>query len=94
MSRLANGLLFSAIALLPLPATGQIPAAAGGNLGFYRHPAIHGDVVVFAAEGDLWRVPPSGGVATRITTPIARQTGFHRVIVLSCSALRWPLWEA
>ncbi|MGW8267345.1 MAG: S41 family peptidase, partial [Longimicrobiales bacterium] len=45
-----------------------------GTLGFYRYPAIHGDVIVFAAEGDLWRVPVTGGVATRITTHLGEET--------------------
>src|SRR5262249_47128608 len=37
-------------------------------LGYYRQPAIHGDILVFAAEGDLWKVGVNGGVATRLTS--------------------------
>jgi tricorn protease len=35
--------------------------------GFYRYPTIGGGVIVFAAEGDLWKVPAIGGVALRLT---------------------------
>ncbi len=44
------------------------------TLGYYRYPAIHGDTVVFAAEGDLWRVDRRGGVATRLTTHPAEES--------------------
>jgi tricorn protease len=35
--------------------------------GFYRYPTIGNGVVVFASEGDLWRVPVTGGTAVRLT---------------------------
>jgi len=43
-------------------------AALAGQAGTYRHPAIHGDTVVFTAEGDLWKVAASGGAAQRLTS--------------------------
>lgn len=41
---------------------------AEGVLGYYQYPTIRGDIVVFAAEGDLWTVPMTGGLARRLTT--------------------------
>jgi len=40
----------------------------GGRQGYYRYPTLHGDTLVFAAEGDLWAVAASGGQAQRLTT--------------------------
>lgn len=50
------------------------PAHAQGVQGYYRFPTIHGETVVFTAEGDLWRVPVTGGLAQRLTSHPAEET--------------------
>jgi tricorn protease len=43
-------------------------SALAGSNGFYRQPALQGDIVYLVAEGDLWRVNAQGGEAQRLTT--------------------------
>ena len=62
-------LLPLALILLAFRAIAAEPAA-----GYYRFPAIHGETVVFTAEGDLWRVNAAGGVAQRLTSHPGKET--------------------
>jgi len=65
-------------ALLPAELHAQEGPASGreaaGHRGYYRFPTLHGDRVVFTAEGDLWSVGLEGGLARRLTTHHGEET--------------------
>jgi tricorn protease len=67
--KLVRLLALAAFALLAVPSWGTSSADPVSPLpdGFYRYPGIGGGMIVFAAEGDLWKVPLAGGVAVRLT---------------------------
>ena len=39
-----------------------------GFEGYYQNPDVHNDQIIFCAEGDIWSVLLSGGLAQRLTT--------------------------
>jgi len=49
-----------------------VPASAAP--GYFRQPSIHGENIVFVAEGDLWRTGIGGGAAQRLTTHPAAES--------------------
>lgn len=63
---IASRLLAAAVAVLCALPSATL-SADGPPDGFYRYPAIGGGMIVFASEGDLWKVPAGGGVAIRLT---------------------------
>src|ERR1700752_3746649 len=54
--------------------TWSLWAADPSERGYFRYPAVHGETVVFTAEGDLWRGTIRGGVAQRMTTHPATES--------------------
>jgi len=66
--------LRSALVWLILVGLSAVPLQAAGPRGYFRHPSVHDQTVVFTAEGDLWTVSLEGGRATRLTTHLAQET--------------------
>lgn len=65
--------LFALLVLaLPHAVRGQQPASA-----FLRRPDIHGDQVVFTAEGDLWLASVKEKTARRLTTHAGLESSAH-----------------
>ncbi len=68
MNRLNKHLLFYLPLGLLLCVLFSIKGTAQGVEGYYQHPDIHNNQIVFCAEGDIWTVALSGGIAQRLTT--------------------------
>ena len=83
LRRLAPLLVLAAAALPGLA------AAPDRSEGYYRFPSIHGDTLVFTAEGDLWRASTAGGTAQRLTT----HAGFELLPAISPDG-KWVAFTA
>ena len=62
---------FGLVVIAPLNAADTVNMRPG----YYRYPAIHGDTIIFTAEGDLWTVSVKGGAARRLTSNPGRESG-------------------
>ncbi len=73
-SGISHRVLLAVVLALVLSAPMQGQSPANTRPGYYRFPAIHGDTIVFTAEGDLWTVGAGGGAARRLTTNPGKET--------------------
>jgi len=71
LARVCLGFLLASLSGgVDLGRAAESPAAQG----YYRFPTIHGDTIVFTAEGDLWRVGVQGGMARRLTSHLGTES--------------------
>ena len=82
MSVLTSRMFRKSILTLAAAFLSVVPLGAGDKgatrPGYYRFPAIHGDTIIFTAEGDLWSVGTKGGAARRLTSNPGKE--FHATI--------------
>jgi tricorn protease len=68
MNRITKQISIIVITAINLVVIVSYNSYAQGFEGYYRYPDVHENTVIFAAEGDLWTVPLTGGLAQRLTT--------------------------
>ena len=59
--------------------------------GYLRYPHIHGDLVVFVAEDDIWLAPAGGGRAWKLSADSA-QVSYPR-FSRDGAAIAWTSWR-
>src|SRR5262245_9886096 len=64
---LVKTLTLPKIAVLLFAAAQGAPSSSDAHPAYVRWPDLHGNRVVFCAEGDLWSVADTGGIARRLT---------------------------
>ena len=67
-------LLFLAVFFLGIILVFVPTSSAASTLGYYRYPALHGNTLIFSAEGDIWAADILGGMARRLTTHPGEET--------------------
>jgi tricorn protease len=60
--------------LLAAGACAAAPAAAQVDARMFRQPAVSADKIAFIYAGDIWLVPKTGGVATRLSSPLGEES--------------------
>jgi len=74
--RFCGALIFASVLASILPLVPQLSGDTSvARPGYYRSPAIHGETIIFTAEGDLWAVNVKGGVAKRLTSNPGEEIG-------------------
>jgi tricorn protease len=71
----AMAMVLTAIFGIVLVARLNVADTVNTRPGYYRDPAIHGDTIIFTAEGDLWTVSVKGGAARRLTSNPGHEGG-------------------
>ena len=61
------------------------------SAGYLRYPHIHGDLLVFVAEDDVWLAPADGGRAWRLTTDGGQAS--HPRFSPDRATVAWTSWR-
>ena len=61
------------------------------SAGYLRFPHIHGDLITFVAEDDVWLAPAAGGRAWRVSADRAQVS--HPRLARDGTLVAWTSWR-